>query len=139
MMSASAPPAPLIVIGGGLAGLSAALRLAESGVRVLVLEAADEVGGRARSMSVDGEPLDRGFQSLFTAYPATSRMLRDIGLGRHDLAGFDRGAVVHDGSGWSRMGMSPGGTLGFRWFTRADVLRCGLALLTAGGENRTAS
>ena len=125
MMTDHAPPAPLIVIGGGLAGLSAALRLAESGVRVLVLEAGDEVGGRARSMTVDGEPLDRGFQSLFTAYPATSRMLRDIGLVRHDLVAFDRGAVVHDGSGWSRMGMSAGGTLGFRWFTRGDVLRLG--------------
>ena len=122
-MSDPAAPPRVVVVGGGLAGLTAALRLAERGTGVTVLEAEPEVGGRARTISVGGEPLDRGFQSLFTAYPSTSRLLRDVGITKRDVVAFDRGAVVHDGAGWSRMEASPLGTLGFRWFRRTDVAR----------------
>ena len=45
----------VIVAGGGLAGLSCALRLHEGGARPLVLEASDGVGGRVRSDEVDGQ------------------------------------------------------------------------------------
>ena len=117
------PGPEVIIIGGGLAGLSTALRLCEAGRSVMVLEAEPEVGGRARTLQVGGEPVDRGFQSLFTAYPATARMLSDIGIGKRDLVAFDRGAVVHDGQRWSRMGTSPRGTLGFEWFGAGDVAR----------------
>lgn len=113
----------VVIVGGGLAGLSTALRLCEAGTPALVLEAEAQVGGRARTLQVGGEPVDRGFQSLFTAYPATKRMLGDIGIGGRDLVAFDRGAVVHDGTRWSRMGTSPRGTLGFEWFGAGDVAR----------------
>lgn len=122
-MPESLAPPRAVIIGGGLAGLTAALRLAEAGLQVTVLEAEQQVGGRARTIQVAGEPVDRGFQSLFTAYPATARLLRDVGIGRKDLVAFDRGAVIHDGTAWSKMEASPLGALGFRWFTRADVAR----------------
>ncbi len=122
-MSEPPPELEAIIVGGGLAGLSTALRLCEGGVATMVLEAGPEVGGRARTLDVGGEPVDRGFQSLFTAYPATSRMLRDIGIRKRDLIAFDRGAVVHDGTRWSRMGTSVRGTLGFEWFSAADTAR----------------
>lgn len=122
-MSEPVAPPCVIIIGGGLAGLTAGLRLAENGTRVVVLESEAHLGGRARTIEVAGEPVDRGFQSLFTAYPATARLLRDVGIAKTDLVAFDRGAVVHDGGGWSKMGASPLGALGFRWFGRADVAR----------------
>ena len=122
-MPEPSPNAPVIVVGAGVAGLTAALRLSEAGHRVRVLEAADQPGGRARTLQVDGEPVDRGFQSLFTAYPRTSRLLDDIGITDRDLVRFDRGAVVHDGQRWARMSPSPRGALGFPWFHRSDVLR----------------
>lgn len=62
-----------IVIGAGLAGLRCAVRLAEAGRDVVVLEAADAVGGRQRTDAVDGFLLDRGFQVLNPAYPAVRR------------------------------------------------------------------
>lgn len=66
----------IVIIGAGLAGLTCARELAREGQRVLVLEAAEQVGGRIRTdMHEDGYRLDRGFQVLFTAYPAARRHL----------------------------------------------------------------
>ncbi|KQQ93213.1 phytoene dehydrogenase [Leifsonia sp. Leaf325] len=63
----------VVIIGAGLAGLRCAVRLAESGLDVVVLEAQDGVGGRERTDAVDGFQLDRGFHVLNPAYPAVKR------------------------------------------------------------------
>lgn len=63
----------VVIIGAGLAGLRCATRLAEAGRDVVVLEAADVVGGRQRTDHIDGFQLDRGFQVLNPAYPAVRR------------------------------------------------------------------
>ncbi len=57
-----------------------------------VLEAAPSLGGRVRSAQVEGFTLDRGFQVLFTAYPALKRQLD---LARLDLVRLPPAAVVH--------------------------------------------
>jgi phytoene dehydrogenase-like protein len=67
--------ADVIIVGAGLAGLAAAIHCAEANLSVIVLEAADGVGGRVRSDYVDGFILDRGFQVLLTAYPEAKAML----------------------------------------------------------------
>ena len=82
------------VVGAGLAGLTAARRLAGSGLDVLVLEASDGVGGRVRTDVVDGWRLDRGFQVLNTGYPA---LAREVDLPALDLRELTRGAIVHRG------------------------------------------
>ncbi len=94
----SNPPVPsgevdvdVIIVGAGLAGLSAATALAAAGVSVQVLEAGDGVGGRVRTDVVDGFVLDRGFQVLLTAYPETMRLLD---YGALDLRSFVPGALV---------------------------------------------
>jgi phytoene dehydrogenase-like protein len=85
----------VVVVGAGLAGLTAARRLHRAGLDVVVLEAGDDVGGRVRTDVVDGWRLDRGFQVLNTAYPAVARELHLIPL---DLRELTRGAlVVKDG------------------------------------------
>jgi glycine/D-amino acid oxidase-like deaminating enzyme len=65
----------VVVVGAGLAGLAAARELAVAGVDVVVLEAADAVGGRMRTDRVDGLQLDRGFQLLNPSYPQAHRLL----------------------------------------------------------------
>lgn len=70
---ARAPQHDVVVIGAGLAGLRAAITLGHAGREVLLLEAADAVGGRQRTDAVDGFLLDRGFQVLNPAYPAIRR------------------------------------------------------------------
>jgi phytoene dehydrogenase-like protein len=65
----------VIVVGAGLAGLAAARELTIAGADVVVVDAADEVGGRVRTDVVDGLLLDRGFQVLNPAYPEVRRLL----------------------------------------------------------------
>lgn len=80
-----------IVVGAGLAGLTAARALQRGGAEVRVLEAERDIGGRVRSRHVDGFTLDRGFQVLFTAYPAVKRHLD---LDRLSLRSFAPSAVL---------------------------------------------
>ncbi|MBV9024569.1 MAG: FAD-dependent oxidoreductase [Streptomycetaceae bacterium] len=72
----------VIVVGAGLAGLSAAHHLINAGVTVAVLEAEPRVGGRISTESVDGFRLDRGSQLLNSAYPELRRIpgLRELKL-----------------------------------------------------------
>jgi len=79
------------VVGGGLAGLVAAGRLAEAGARVELFERRETLGGRVRSTHDGRYTFDRGFQVLFTAYPAARR---ELDLGRLDLREFPPGAVI---------------------------------------------
>ncbi len=66
----------ILVVGGGLAGLTCAKVLHEAGREVRILEAGDAAGGRVRTdQHREGFLLDRGFQVLFTAYPAARRHL----------------------------------------------------------------
>ena len=67
--------ADVVIVGGGLAGLSCALRLNRDGISVRVLEASNRVGGRVRTDQVEGFLLDRGFQVMQTAYPEAKRVL----------------------------------------------------------------
>ncbi|MCC5024156.1 MAG: NAD(P)/FAD-dependent oxidoreductase [Candidatus Synoicihabitans palmerolidicus] len=51
----------MVIVGAGLAGLTCARRLAESGVEATLLDASDAVGGRVRTNKVEEFRLDRGF------------------------------------------------------------------------------
>lgn len=81
----------VVVAGGGLAGLVAARHLAEAGAEVELFERNERVGGRVRSRTVDGFTIDRGFQVLFTGYPAAQRELDFDAL---DLRAFAPGATI---------------------------------------------
>ncbi|MFD9126389.1 FAD-dependent oxidoreductase [Kitasatospora sp. NPDC059571] len=73
----------VIVVGAGAAGLACAQDLSAEHLRVLLLEASDEVGGRVRTDTVDGFRLDRGFQVFNTAYPQVRRRFALRGLRLH--------------------------------------------------------
>ena len=81
----------IVVVGAGLAGLSAAKKLAEAGHGVTVFEQDDTIGGRVKTRYIDGFTLDRGFQVLFTDYPAAQTLLNYDAL---DLRIFSPGAIM---------------------------------------------
>ena len=60
---------PVIVVGAGLAGLSAAQSLIEAGIEVRVLEASTTIGGRVQTDEINGYRFDRGFQLINARYP----------------------------------------------------------------------
>jgi carotenoid phi-ring synthase / carotenoid chi-ring synthase len=73
----------VVVVGGGIAGVSAALVLAERGVRVTLLEAAGQLGGRLRAWPLtlpDGTvaQVEHGFHGFFRQYYTWRSVLRRI-------------------------------------------------------------
>jgi protoporphyrinogen oxidase/MoaA/NifB/PqqE/SkfB family radical SAM enzyme len=74
---------PYVIVGGGIAGLTCAVRLAEAGRPCLVLERAERVGGLLRSEVLDGVVFDYGPHVLFLDGPgAGEAFLRDVLAGR---------------------------------------------------------
>jgi phytoene dehydrogenase-like protein len=93
--------ADVVIVGAGLAGLSAARLLCEAGRNVVVVEASDGVGGRVRTDVVEGFRLDRGFQVLLTAYPEVAKQLDVEAL---QLRRFQPGAVVWNNGRFDAVG-----------------------------------
>jgi phytoene dehydrogenase-like protein len=91
----------VVIVGAGLAGMAAARVLQHADRHVVVLEAADEVGGRVRTDIVEGFRLDRGFQVLLTGYPEIGTQFDVKAL---DLRPFDPGALVWDGTRFNTVG-----------------------------------
>ncbi len=70
----------LAVIGGGWAGLAAAVRATQAGHQVTLLEMAGQLGGRARTVEVNGFMLDNGQHILVGAYRRTLALMAAVGV-----------------------------------------------------------
>jgi len=85
----------LAVIGGGWAGIAAAVELTASGAAVTLFEAGRVLGGRARQAEIAGRRLDNGQHILLGAYRETLALMRRVGadperlLARHPLCVVD--------------------------------------------------
>ncbi len=75
MSGAAATPIRVAIVGGGYAGMAAAVELAHRDVPVTVFEAGRVLGGRARRVELDGKPLDNGLHILLGAYHETLRLI----------------------------------------------------------------
>jgi len=70
------------IIGGGYAGMAAAVTLAARNIPVTVFEAAPTLGGRARRVTVNETALDNGLHILIGAYTETLRLIEQVAPGR---------------------------------------------------------
>ncbi|MEU9662297.1 NAD(P)/FAD-dependent oxidoreductase [Streptomyces chartreusis] len=96
--------ADVVIVGAGVAGLSAAHRLTSAGVTTAVLEAAPYPGGRMSTEKVDGFRLDRIGQLLSTSYP---ELRLTPGLDALALRPFAPGVLLHGDGRRQRAGAVP--------------------------------
>ncbi|HYG97071.1 MAG TPA: FAD-dependent oxidoreductase, partial [Solirubrobacterales bacterium] len=71
-------PLPIAVLGGGPAGLTAAYRLVQRGLPVVLFETDDEVGGLARTVVRDGYRFDLGGHRFFTKSAEVEALWEDL-------------------------------------------------------------
>jgi len=83
-----------LIVGAGVAGLTAALHLEEYNLNTLVIDAQDRAGGRVRTSEHDGFKLDHGFQILLSSYPMAQKYLNLEAL---NTAAFKAGALCFNG------------------------------------------
>ncbi|HVC71927.1 MAG TPA: protoporphyrinogen oxidase [Acidimicrobiales bacterium] len=97
-------PPTIAVIGAGMAGLSAAWELSRMtpAPRVIVLEADDRLGGKLRTESFGGRPVDLGPDAFVARRPEALALCAELGLTEDLVAPGLRGAYV-----WARGRLRP--------------------------------
>jgi protoporphyrinogen oxidase len=113
------------IVGGGVAGLTAAYRLLQAGHDVALFEAAPELGGLVRTFNAGGEPLEAFYHHIFTTDTTIVRLIEELGFGdrivwRDSKVGFYRGGRI-----WNFV--TPMDLLRFKPLPLVDRVRLGLA------------
>jgi len=75
----------VVVIGGGISGLSTAFWLQQSGINVTILERTRRVGGVIRSQQLDGYTIDHAANCLMNFLPEVNYLCETVGLSEHQV------------------------------------------------------
>lgn len=70
----------VVIVGGGISGLSTAYYLSKAGVRATIVESRPRLGGVIQTERVDGCLVEAGPDSWLTAKPAAMELIRELGL-----------------------------------------------------------
>ena len=89
----------VLIIGAGVAGLSAAHRLKSEGFEVTVLEAGGRIGGRASTDFFEDSLFDRGAQFLSDGYRNVCRLIDELGLRDDFRPSSQWNAIIKGGRG----------------------------------------
>ena len=92
----------VVIVGGGVAGLSAAFFLRDKPVRVTVLEATSRLGGKLSMSQVADVAVDEGAESVYRWRPKTTGLLTAAGLGEQLTS-----ASTMSSATWTRGAMRP--------------------------------
>lgn len=105
-------PLPVVVVGGGMAGLTAAWSLYQANIPVTVLERGDHAGGVVGTAHVGGHLFERGPTTVMAHAPALNRLIDAVGL-REEVV-FSR-SEAHRRLIWQRGALfeAPSGPLSF--------------------------
>ncbi len=105
-----------VIVGAGIAGLTAGLRLREAGYDVVVLEAADRVGGRVISVDWQGFTLNPGAQFVTSADGRLRHLVQRLGL--QDML-----VPYEGGRGLIQNVLRSGRTYAYNYLSLADFAR----------------
>src|SRR5262245_22380863 len=86
--------ADVVVVGAGVAGLTAARRISAAGKSVVVLEARDRVGGRTLNDTVAGVTVEIGGQWVGPGQDRVNALIDELGLERYPS--YDEGEIVYE-------------------------------------------
>jgi squalene-associated FAD-dependent desaturase len=132
----------VVVVGGGLAGIAAALRLTDRGTQVTLLEARSHLGGATYSLLRDGLVADTGQHVFLRCYHAYRALLERLGVSRHAPVQDHFAIPVLHGRRLSwlyRAGRAPAplhltrSLLGYSPLSPAERIRAGRAVLALRG------
>jgi oxygen-dependent protoporphyrinogen oxidase len=107
-VSDSRPARRVAVVGGGIAGLSAAWQLAQLGYSVELLEAADSVGGKLRVESLAGVQIDVGAEAMLARRREGVGLIAELGLADRMIAPLTTSARLRVGGALRAL---PAGTM----------------------------
>ncbi len=128
----SGSPPRVGIVGGGVLGTTLALRLAEAGAQVTVLERGPSLGGLAGTMDFGGHQVDRFYHVITPADQRMIAMAEELGLGEElrfkpVAAGFFADGEMHDFNGVADLlrfaPLSPVARLRLGWFVAQCQLR----------------
>ena len=113
------------IVGGGVAGLTAAYRLLQGGHEVLLYEAAPELGGLVRTFEAGGEPLEAFYHHIFRTDTTIIDLINELGLGERLVWKDSKVGFYHGGRIWNFV--TPLDLLRFKPLPLIDRVRLGLA------------
>jgi squalene-associated FAD-dependent desaturase len=131
----------LAVVGGGWAGLAAAVRATEAGHQVTLFEMAAHWGGRAREVDVNGLALDNGQHILIGAYVRTLALMKTVGADAKSgllrlplVLRYPDGRGLHmpAGPAWLVFGLAVLRAQGWTWRDKLALLRAALGWAAGG-------
>lgn len=112
------------IIGGGIAGLSAAWYASRHGADVTIFEAADHLGGLGMTFDLDGQPVEKFYHCMLPSDKHLLSLLTDIGLADHVYWKETSFALMQNGRLYGLN--NPLELLRFRPLSFIDRLRVGL-------------
>jgi len=117
----------IAVIGGGVAGLTSAYRLLQKGFKVKVFESLDKLGGLARTVNIQGKPVEIFYHHFFSTDDNFFRICKELGID-------DKACWIKAKMGYLSLGEvfdfgTPKSLLSFNPLSLIDKIRLGLLVL----------
>jgi protoporphyrinogen oxidase len=113
------------IVGGGVAGLTAAYRLLQAGHEVALFEGEEQLGGLVRTFDAGGEPLECFYHHLFSTDTTIIALIEELGLQERLVWRDSKVGFYRDGRIWPFV--TPLDLLRFKPLPLIDRVRLGLA------------